>query len=363
MEVQGKVILSFRQQRKDGFIMNSKFWKKMNCHKLFAILTLCSSFLIWLYGHNLIWAQEKGYPNQAIKVIVPNAPGGIIDLGARLTSDYVSKELKVPMIVENRPGANGMLGGSMVLKAKPDGYTILVGGDTPLVSGPLQSPNPPYNPFKDFLPICMLGSAPAAYGVYSSSPFKTMGDFIKEAKGNPGKLSCGVTQVGSTTHLSLELLIKYSGADIKVVPYKGPPDAIAALLGKHIDMLVLTYVAFVPYAKSGEARILAVSDSVPGTTVKTLPEEGFSQPGFRACDGFLAFQVSADTPRPIHEKLVLTFERVAQNPEFIAKLDGLGIIRTYKNPAEFQEFMKLKWAVNSEVLEKLGLKKWQGKID
>jgi tripartite-type tricarboxylate transporter receptor subunit TctC len=344
-------------------MMSSQIRKKMIYQKLFLGLALGSFFVICLCKHNLLWAQGKGYPSQPIKIVVPNAPGGSNDLGARITADYLSQELKVPVLIENRVGASGMLGAAMVLKAKPDGYTLLAGGDTSLASGPLQSPNPPYDPFKDFSPICMLGSSVAAYGVYSSSPFKTLMDFIKDAKESPGKLSCGVTNIGSSTHLSLELLKKYAEMDIKVVPYKGVPDAIAALLGKHIDMLVLIYVGFLPYVKSGEARILAVSDPVPDTTIKTLQEAGFPQSGFRATDAFLGFHVSSNTPKPIYEKLVLAFERIAKIPEFAMKLDNIGLIRKYKNPAELKEFMKEKWLVYSEGLEQLGLKKWQGKID
>lgn len=254
-----------------------------------------------------------------------------------------------------------MLGSAAVLKAKPDGYTLLAAGDTPLVSGPLQSPNPPFNPFKDFLAICMLGSAPGAFAVYSSSPYKTFTEFVKDAKENPGKLSCGMTQPGSTTHLTVELLRMYSGADIKVVPYKGPPEAMAALLGKHIDMACMTYVGLLPYAKSGEARIVAVTSSVSDTTIKTLAQLGFPQSTFLASDGILAFHVSPAIPKPIYEKLGLTFERLAKNPELAKKLDSVGITRNYKKPAELIEFMKEKWLVISDFLERLDMKKWQGK--
>ncbi len=341
--------------------MDSKFRKKMNDHKLFPILALGSFFLIWLYGHNLLWAAEKEYPNHPIKMIVPYTPGGIVDQGSRITADYLAQELKVPVIIENKPGASGMLGSAAVLKAKPDGYTLLAAGDTPLVSGPLQSPNPPFNPFKDFLAICMLGSAPGAFAVYSSSPYKTFTEFVKDAKENPGKLSCGMTQPGSTTHLTVELLRMYSGADIKVVPYKGPPEAMAALLGKHIDMACMTYVGLLPYAKSGEARIVAVTSSVSDTTIKTLAQLGFPQSTFLASDGILAFHVSPAIPKPIYEKLGLTFERLAKNPELAKKLDSVGITRNYKKPAELIEFMKEKWLVISDFLERLDMKKWQGK--
>lgn len=97
----------------------------MNYHKLFPVLALGSFFLVWLYGHNLGWAAEKEYPNQPIKVIVPYEPGGVVDLSTGMLSEYLTQELKVPMVIENRGGVGGMLGASMVLKAKPDGYTLL----------------------------------------------------------------------------------------------------------------------------------------------------------------------------------------------------------------------------------------------
>jgi len=343
--------------------MHGEHREETNCRNLFLVFALGLFSFIWLCGPNVVWAQQKPYPSQTIKIVVPNAPGGSTDLAARIVADYLGKDLKVPVIIENREGGSGLIGATAVLKAKPDGYTMLAGGDTSLTAGILQSPNPPYDPFKDFSPICMLGSSVAAYGVYSSSPFNTLGDFVKAAKQSPGKLSCGVTNIGSSTHLHLELLKKYSGMDINVVPYKGVPDAIAALLGKHIDMLVLIYVGFLPYVKSGEAKILVVSDSVPNTTLQTLQEAGFPQPGFRATDAFLGFHVSSNTPKPIYEKLVLAFERIAKIPEFAVKLNNIGLIRKYKNPAELKEFMKEKWLVYSEGLEQLGLKKWQGKID
>lgn len=343
--------------------MGARIKGNPNCRKLFFVLALGSFFLIWLYGHNLLWAGEKEYPNQPIKIIVPYAPGGIVDLGARLTTNYVAKELKVPIIIENRAGADGMVGGAMVLRAKPDGYTLLAAGDSPLVSGPLTSPNPPYNPFKDFLPIGMFGVVPGVCGVYSSSPYKTLMDFVKDAKENPGKLNCGVSLIGSSNHITAELFIKYAKVDIKIIPYKGNPDRTAALLGKHIDSTFCTYVALLSNVISGEARILAATRSIPGTTIQTFAEAGFPQPEFPGIGGFLSFQVSINTPKPIYEKLVLSFERVAKNPEFAMKLDNLGLIRTYRNPAEFKEFMKETWLTNSKVLEQLGLKKWQGKID
>jgi tripartite-type tricarboxylate transporter receptor subunit TctC len=288
--------------------------------------------------------------------------GGGADLIARVLADYLAKELNVPVIVENRAGASGLLGASMALKAKPDGYTILLGGDAAMCTGLLQSPNPPYNPFTDFLPICSLGISPSAFGVLSASPFKTLTDFVRAAKDNPGKLSFGFPLLGSSNHLALVLFKRFAKVDIKVIPYKGHPDAIAALLGKHIDMLTLVNAGWRPYLDSGEARVLAATNPIPGTSFKTLKDEGFPQPEFLSVAGYNGFFVPRNTPKPIYDKLVVTFERIAKNPEFIAKQEKVGSVRNYRGPAEFKEFMKDKWIVTSDILEELGMKKYPGNI-
>lgn len=254
-----------------------------------------------------------------------------------------------------------MLGTSMLLKAKPDGYTLVAAGVSAMITGPLQSPNPPYDPFKDFLPIGMFGVVPSALGVYNTSSFETIADVVKEAKKNPGKLSSGFTQPGSSTHMALKLFGKFAEVNIKFVPYNSPGSAISALLGKHIDMLSLTYVGFLPYTKSGEARVLAVTDSVPDSSVPTFAQAGYSQPELHTCSSYLSFYVSVNTPKPIHEKLVLSFERAAKNPELAKKWDNIGLIRNYKNPTEFAKYTSETWRVTSEVLEELGMKELQEK--
>ncbi len=246
-----------------------------------------------------------------------------------------------------------MLGASLVVKAKPDGYTILGSSDSTIIIQPLVSPNPPYDPFKDFVPICPYGVTPTGFGVYSQSPFKTISDLVKYAKQNPAKLNCGVTTVGSGTHLAFEVFRKGADINVKLVPYKGTGEAIAALLGKHIDMLALSYVGFSPYIKSSEVRILAVTDSVPAASIPTLSEMGYSQVQMGIYNTFF---VSPHTPKPIYDRLVRGFERVAKNPDLGKKWEGIGLIPTYKNPVEYNNYLKQKWEVVSKLVDELGLK-------
>lgn len=319
----------------------------------FFFMAVLVSFL-GLQCSTLAWAEGKDYPNKTIKVMVPYEPGGIVDLSVRMMMDYLAKELKVPLIIENKSGASGMLGPAMVLKASPDGYYILACADAPMVSGPLQSPNPPYDPFKDFLPVGSFGVAPTAYAVSAASPFKTIADLVKFARENPGKLTCGVTTLGGSNHLSFEKFRKDAAINIKIVPFKGTGEVISALLGRHIDMLLLTHVGLLPYTKSGEARVLAVSDAVPDSDLPTLADAGFEQDTMATSNGFF---VSAKTPKPIYDKLVSTLERVAKNPELVKKWKGIGITPIYRNPAAYSKLLHEKWQIAAKLINELGLKK------
>jgi tripartite-type tricarboxylate transporter receptor subunit TctC len=296
--------------------------------------------------HHAAFAQEN-YPNRPIKIIVPYDPGGIQDLGIRAMTDNLTQELKVPLVIENKSGAGGMLGAATIPKTKPDGYTLLAAGQGTMITSPLISANPPYDSFKDFSLICNYGVSPVSFGVVGSSPFANMADAVRYAKQNPGKITCGVTSLGSGTHLCFEAFKKVAEANMKLVPYRGTGEAIAALLGKHIDMLVLTYVAFLPYVKSNEVRILAVSDSIPGSSIPTLIEMGYAQSKMGI---FNAIYGPPNLPKPINDRLVST------NPEVTKKWDNIGLIPDYMDSAELTAFMKGQWQIASKLVDELGLK-------
>lgn len=333
--------------------MISKLGKQMNYVKIFFILALSSFFFIWLYSHSLALAGEKEYPNKPIKIIIPYEPSGIVDLSIRIMADRLTRELKVPMILENRVGANGMLGATMVLKANADGYTLLGASDAPIITGPIQTPNPTYDPFKDFSPICNYGVSPVVIWVYNSSPYKTLSDLVKDAKKNPGKLTCGVPSSVGPLRLGFEVFKKEAGVDIKILPLKGAGQVATALLGKHIEVGSLTYVAALPFVKSGEARILASTVSIPGSSYPTFVDAGYSEPKIQMWTGFF---VSSKMPKQIYEKLIHSFERVAKHPELGKKWEAIGLIPDYKNPIEFTNYLKEEWPIVSKLVDELGLK-------
>jgi tripartite-type tricarboxylate transporter receptor subunit TctC len=195
-----------------------------------------------------------------------------------------------------------------------------------------------------------------AFGVHQSSPFKTLGEFVAEAKKNPGKLSVAITSLGNDNHFAFELFRKASGINVKMIPYKGPGEGVAAFLGRHVDMLVLSYVSFSPYVKSGEARLIAVGNPVPGSSIQSFANAGFP-PEFPRVS---AFYVSSKTPKPIYDKLVVLFKRVVTSPEVTKKFESVGLIPRYGTPEEFNQFMKPKWDAYSALMEELGMKKKAG---
>jgi len=333
------------------YIMIAKFRNKINYGKIFSILAFGSFFLIWLSGHNLTWAQKEGYPNKPVKIVVPFNPGGFTDLSIRTMTAYLSQELGVPVVIVNKGGANGMIGAGLVLKARPDGYTILAGADPPLIYGPLASPNPGYDPFKDFLPLGGLGASPHVFTVHASSPFKTVADFVNGAKKNPGKLTAGLTQLDA--RLMFAKFKKAAGVDVKIIPFQRTSELISALLGKHVDLMGSTWANSRAYVEADEIRMLFLNFPVPGYSTPTFAEAGYPEAQTTVTRNGLL--VSAKTPKPIYEKLVLTIERLSKNPELSKKWVRMGLMPDYKNPTEFTADLKRKWDIVSKLMKEMGL--------
>lgn len=331
--------------------------KKMGHHIIVSVLGLTVFFHIWLHAANSFGAQDDdAYPNRAITMVVPFGPGGAADLASRVIATGLSRELKVPVTIENKAGAQGMLGPAAVLKARPDGYTILSTSDASMIAAPLTAPNVPYDSAKDFLAVGSYGSFGFAYTVKASSPWKTFEDMIKAAKENPGKLSCGFTNPTSPGGFSTALLKKEAGIDFKIILGKETGAVVAMLLGGHIDMLCMGSTAMLPYVKSGEMRFLTVSDQVPGYSFRTIGEAGYPK-NMSVSTTFLAVHVSAKTSKASYKKLISALERITKQPETVKAMHNVGMELSYKNPAEYTDLLKAKWDVTAELVKELNLKR------
>jgi tripartite-type tricarboxylate transporter receptor subunit TctC len=214
---------------------------------------------------------QSAYPNRAIKLIVPYPAGGAADITARLMAQSLTKSLGQSVIVDNRPGANGMIGSDVVAKSTADGYTLLLTASGPIVINPVLYKKVPFDPIKDFAPISLLVNYQYALVVASSSPIQLASDIATKGKSSPKELSFGSTGIGGGGHLAGELFGLMTGAEFTHVPYKGAAPALADLLGGQLSFTFEPLVTAVPMMKAGRLRGFAVSSSQRSASIPNLP--------------------------------------------------------------------------------------------
>jgi len=245
------------------------------------------------------WAQD--YPSRAISFVVPFTPGTTADSLARLLQPHLSQRWGVPVVVENKPGAAGMIGIDAVAKAHPDGYTFLF---TSTAFGTIAAMNPklPYDPDKSFAPVMLLGTSPLSLVVPKHFPANTVQEFIEQAKKRPGELNYASAGTGSVFHLSMELLQREAGTRMVHVPYKGTQGVINDLISGHVQASMMVFQTAMPLVQSGRARMLAVMSSQRAQTlpdVPTIVESGFPNMVVEAWTGVM---VPAKTPPAVIRK-------------------------------------------------------------
>ena len=209
------------------------------------------------------------FPDHAIKMIVPYPAGGPTDIMGRVVADFVGRDLKQSVVVENRPGANGSLGADGTAKAEPDGYTVMMTAGSVIVQNPLIYKKLTYDPVKDFRMLALMTDVPIVIVVHPSLPVKNIKDLVDYAKANPGKLNFGSAGIGGTTHLAGERFKYAAGVDLVHVPYKGVAPAMNDLLGGHIQLMFDTLSTSIPHIKSGALRPIAMATR---ERLKDLPD-------------------------------------------------------------------------------------------
>ncbi len=248
-------------------------------------------------------AQAQNYPNKAIRVIVPFAPGGGNDTVARSIAQQLSISLAQPVIVDNKAGAGGMIGADIAAKAPADGYTLFLGGVGSLAVNPQLMPKIPYDPFKDFAPIILLASAPSVVAVNLSQPFKTIQEMTAFAKKNPNRLNYASNGNGSSAHLAAVLYESMAGVEMAHIPYKGLAPAMSDLMSGQVQLMFSSLVAIVPHIKAGKLRALALTGTKRSALlpdVPTLAESGL--PGYEA-GSWYGLLAPAGTPTEIIQKI------------------------------------------------------------
>lgn len=269
-------------------------------------------------------SSAQSYPTRPIRMIVPFAPGGNVDITGRSIAPGLSEALGQQVFVDNRPGAGGTIATDLVAKAAPDGYTLLLASSSVMTNGPALYPKLPYDIVRDFVAVGRVSVVPLAIVAHPSVPAKTTKELIALAKSQPGKLLMGNAGVGTTNHLIAELFLISTGTKMTLVPYKGSGPALIDLVAGHLDTHVDQISSALPYIKANRIRAVAVTTakrSLQMPEVPTLAESGV--PGFDASTvtGVLA---PAATPRDIVQRLNATLAKVLGAPAVKERFASLG---------------------------------------
>jgi tripartite-type tricarboxylate transporter receptor subunit TctC len=285
-----------------------------------------------------ILAQAK-YPDHPVRVILPFGAGGVADVTARMVAEALGNKLGQNFVIENMPGAGGITAARAALQGGTDGYTLMLMTNGNSISAALFE-HLPYDPTKDFKPISTIGTFTADFVVNESSPYQTMGDFLKAAKEKPGTLNLGTINVGSTQNLTAELFKSMAGIDVQLVPFKGSPDVVIGLLRNDIQMGVDFYAALKPTLDSGKVRALGTSAPARSPelpNVPTVQEAGVKGFDVTAWNGFYA---PAGTPDAIVQILNKALQEVLSDPGLKKKALEFGIDTKASTPAELDAHLR-----------------------
>ena len=299
--------------------------------------------------------RAQVYPARPIRFVVPFPPGAATDTVTRILGAKMTESWGQPVLVENRPGATGMVGAAVVAKSAPDGYT-LVNVISSHVVHPSLVLKVPFDPIADFTPVIMLMRSPNLFCVNLALPVHSIAELVANAKANPGRLSFGATGVGGSNHLTGELFKIAAQVDIQAVPYKGAAPAISDAIGGQIPMVISTIASVGPMVRAGRLRALAVSSARrdPGfPDVPTLAESGY--PGFDASEWW-AILGPAGMPAEVVAKLNAEIDRIMKLPDVKARSAELGIEYIGGTPEEARAFMKSEMERWSKVVRSAGLK-------
>ena len=298
----------------------------------------------------------QAYPNQAISVVIPLAAGDAADIACRAMAEELSKLLKVPVIVVNKPGAGGTLGTDSVVKAKKDGYTILLTNNAALIYNRILTPESvQYDPFKDLTPLGLATRFPLLLIVRPDAPYKSFNELVEFSKKNPGKIRVGTVGAGSVGHFTLEIINSLTGAGLTMVPFKGASPGVTALLGGHVEGGVLALGTLLGHVKSGAMKGILTSSQIPEyPEIPTLSQLSYRQNLFGV---WLAFFAPSGVPAEVTKTLVPAIEKAVREPSVVAKLAGLGMVQDYLPSEKLIAEIREEHRTVEEIAKKAGLVK------
>ncbi|MBV7418750.1 tripartite tricarboxylate transporter substrate binding protein [Comamonas sp. CMM03] len=299
-------------------------------------------------------AAQGAFPSKPINIIVPFSAGGTTDILARIVGQYLGEELGQPVIIDNRPGAGGNIGGMAASRSPADGYTLFMGTvGTHAINQSLYS-KMPFDPIKDFAPLSRVATVPNLLVANPAQPFKNVKELIAYAKANPGKVNFGSSGSGSSVHLSGELFKSMTKVDMVHVPYKGSAPAMTDLLGNQISVMFDNMPSAIQHVRSGKLRPIAVTTAKRSRElpdVPTIAEAGV--PGYEATSWF-GLWAPVKTPADVQQKLHAALVKVLKNPAVVKKIEDQGGDVVIDTQAQFDAYIKSEAAKWGKVVKESG---------
>ena len=299
-------------------------------------------------------APTNKYPERPIRVIVPFAPGGGLDITTRLIGQKLTEKWGQNFVVDTRPGAATIVGSEIAARAMPDGYTLLMITTTFAINPSLYK-KLPYDPLRDFTPITQLNSQPNVIVVSPAFQAGSVKDLIALAKAKRGELTFASPGAGSAPHLSGELFQRMAGLQMIHVPYNGIPPAVTDVLGGRVAMLFTTTISAAPHIKAGKLKALALTSAKRLPSMPDVPTIAETILGYQA-EAFQAVVAPAGVPRPIVEKLAAEMRGIVKSPEIAARFEADGAVPVGSTPLEFAAFLKSEMAKWNKVIREAGIK-------
>lgn len=284
-------------------------------------------------------AAAQEFPNRPLRMIVPWTPAGTVDIVARHLAERLSARVGQPVLIDNRPGATGTIGSSMVARAQPDGYTLLVMSATVHTFAPNLFKGFPFDPIDDFTPVSQIVSFPYVMVVSAASPYLTVLDLVTAAKKEPGRLSYGSFGQGSAPYLISELFALRSGTQLIHVPYKGAAQAITDVLGGQITFFIDSLPSPISQVRAGKLRALSVTTGKRSTHLPDVPAMSEFIKDFEAIS-WLGIAAPPKTSRPVVQRLHSELRQIAAEPEYSARLRAIGLDAVAsESPEAFRSFL------------------------
>ena len=293
-------------------------------------------------------AQTPGtaYPTRPVRVVVPFAPGGATDIVTRVVAQKLYEAWGQTIVVDNRAGAGGNIGGDIVAKAPADGYTLLMTSGSIVTANPYMFKKLPYSPEKDLVAVTNVASGPQIIAVHPGFAGKTLKDFIALAKAKPRTMTYGSAGVATQTHLAAENFLYTAGIEITHAPYKGEGPALTDLLGGQIQMVTPNLSAAIAFVQQGKLRALAVTSKERVRQLPDVPAAAETLPGFENL-GWFGFVAPAGTPKAVIDKVYQDTVKVLQSADIRTRFEQLGMVPVGNSPADFAKAIReesVRWA-------------------